>query len=63
MPSYVGRRNAGTASGQEHLGSNPSVVRIDGRAEHPLEAATEPDNYPITVTGDFEWGYGGVRPD
>jgi hypothetical protein len=62
MHAYIGRRDASTTPGEEHDGSNPNVVLIDGGQERSLEEATEPADYPITVTGGFEWGYGGSGP-
>lgn len=62
MHAYVGRRDASTVAGKEHAGSNPQVMLIDSGQERPLEEATEPVDYPITVSGEFEWGYGGSGP-
>jgi hypothetical protein len=30
--------------------------------ERPLPEAPEPADYPMTLTGGFEWGYGGSGP-
>ena len=62
MHAYVGRRDASTVPGEEHAGSNPYVMLIDAGQERPLEEATEPVDYPIAVSGGFEWGYGGSGP-
>lgn len=62
MSIYVGRRDDSTVPGQEHHGSDPQVVVRNDGVERPLAQAVEPDGYPMSVEGDFEWGYEGSGP-
>jgi hypothetical protein len=63
MDSYVGRR-AGSPTAEEDLRGQDRLVSAvaAGGEERPLAPLVQPDDYPITVTEDFEWGYEGSGP-
>jgi hypothetical protein len=62
MRSYMGFRDPDTVPGCEHGGSDPHVVVIEAGVERPLVGASEPTDYPFSLEGGFEWGYGGSGP-
>jgi hypothetical protein len=62
MRRYMGVRDPGTVPGREHEGRAPRVLLIEAETERPLTAASAPSDYPISLEGGFEWGYGGSGP-
>jgi hypothetical protein len=59
---YKGTRSLDAVAGREFLDPDRLVVVDEGGVERPLQEVSEPDDYPITLSGGFEWGYGGSGP-
>ena len=62
MKFYNGRRSADAVAGEEYLATELLVVVVEDGVERPLAEAPEPADYPFTLSGGFEWGYGGSGP-
>jgi DNA-binding transcriptional LysR family regulator len=59
---YRGTRSVDTEPGLEHQSSSREVVVVDGDGERQLVLPPLPDDYPLHLDNDFEWGYGGSGP-
>lgn len=63
MDTYVGRRAGSPTAEGDLRGQDRRVVALTPSGEErPLAPLVQPDDYPITVTEEFEWGYEGSGP-
>jgi hypothetical protein len=59
---YRGSRSPNAVAGEEFLDPERLVVVDEDGVERPLAEAPEPADYPMSLSGGFEWGYGGSGP-
>jgi hypothetical protein len=63
MDTYCGRREGSPTADDDYRGLPRQVVAITAAGQkRRLAEATEPEGYPISVRGEFEWGYDGSGP-
>jgi hypothetical protein len=63
MDTYVGRHDGSPTAEEDLRGQDRHVVALTpGGEERSLAPLIQPDDYPITVSDEFEWGYEGSGP-